>query len=401
MDLKVIFYVIISITTVAVSIVLLIPLLRKNQPYSSLDASKINVETIRQQKRELENDSRSGILSAKEFEEAVNDLEFRFLEERVDEAPVSVIGNSQIGSILTIGGLLPVVAICLYISQGNSNAIGVGSNLADSISSLTQEEFSTMTLKLKERLVSDPDDIEGWLMLGRAYFILGEFDEAVVAWETQRLLDPNNADIYANLAEAVYFSKGAIFTKQVTDLIKKTLEIDSNHPKALALSGGFQFYAGNYKASIKIWEYLLTLIDSSQPFAESVRQSISEAEKRLSSEEIKSPWISGVVSIAAELRKKIPETYSLFIVVKAIDGPETPLMVRKITVSDLPYQFQMGQDDMMTEGDISNYKAVKISLALSPSGKVGDIISEYGASHLLADEDLDNVELELQRVGHE
>ena len=61
-----------------------------------------------------------------------------------------------------------------------------------------------MTAKLAKRLASEPDDLEGWLLLGRTYSTLEQFPLAVRAYQrADRLANGQNADAIVGVAESL------------------------------------------------------------------------------------------------------------------------------------------------------------------------------------------------------
>ncbi|MFZ2871392.1 tetratricopeptide repeat protein, partial [Zavarzinia sp.] len=65
-----------------------------------------------------------------------------------------------------------------------------------------QAMIEGMVARLAERLQAQPDDIDGWLRLARAYDVLGKAPEAVAAWEKAAALKPDDAAIAEGLAAA-------------------------------------------------------------------------------------------------------------------------------------------------------------------------------------------------------
>ena len=59
-----------------------------------------------------------------------------------------------------------------------------------------QEAFiRSMVDRLAARMKKNPDDLEGWLKLGRSYKVLGEYGKAVHAYEKALALAPNDPEI--------------------------------------------------------------------------------------------------------------------------------------------------------------------------------------------------------------
>ena len=54
--------------------------------------------------------------------------------------------------------------------------------------------FSSVLENLIARLRDQPDDVEGWLMLGRTYAMMQRFNEAKDAYEKVLALSPDNSE---------------------------------------------------------------------------------------------------------------------------------------------------------------------------------------------------------------
>lgn len=65
----------------------------------------------------------------------------------------------------------------------------------DGASGVDQESIRSMVEGLSVRLETDPDDLDGWLMLGRSYGVLEDWDSAVEAYERALALAPSDAGI--------------------------------------------------------------------------------------------------------------------------------------------------------------------------------------------------------------
>ncbi len=65
-----------------------------------------------------------------------------------------------------------------------------------------QAMIESMVQRLAARLKEQPDDLQGWLKLARAYDVLGKAPEAVAAWEKAAALKPDDAEIQAGLTAA-------------------------------------------------------------------------------------------------------------------------------------------------------------------------------------------------------
>ena len=116
---------------------------------------------------------------------------------------------------------------------------------------------------LAERLKEKPDDVAGWLRLGRARTVLGDKNAARDAYAKAASLRPDDVEILVSHADAIVNAADpapppAAELKPVVDRI---LARDSEHPRALWLSGALALSAGDKKTAEKRWTKLLNYVD--------------------------------------------------------------------------------------------------------------------------------------------
>jgi cytochrome c-type biogenesis protein CcmH len=63
-------------------------------------------------------------------------------------------------------------------------------------------DMNTMIDRLAARLETTPQDLDGWMMLGRSYFHTARYDKAVSAFAKAIALDPNSDDLKRAYEEA-------------------------------------------------------------------------------------------------------------------------------------------------------------------------------------------------------
>jgi cytochrome c-type biogenesis protein CcmH/NrfG len=65
-----------------------------------------------------------------------------------------------------------------------------------------QAMIRSMVASLAARLKAEPDDLAGWMRLGRSYGVLGEHAKAVEAFEHAQKLAPQDPDVLVGLGQA-------------------------------------------------------------------------------------------------------------------------------------------------------------------------------------------------------
>ena len=99
-------------------------------------------------------------------------------------------------------------------------------------------DVAAMVAKLETHLREDPNDVTGWLMLGRSYVALERMDDAIVAYDHAHRLDAGNVEAALGLGEAMSLRAGGNITPEAAKLFEQALSIEPGNPKAL-LYGGF------------------------------------------------------------------------------------------------------------------------------------------------------------------
>ena len=335
---------------------------------------KANFEIYRDQFAELENDLKSGVLGAGQFDQAKADIERRVLEEAARPTEGVTGARRGRGTPIAVGILVPVTAVLLYLQFGTLEGVDVTRHAAGDVSSISPGHFQEMTEKLAARMRENPNDAEGWMMLGRAYRTMERFDEAVDALRKAVALNPGNAELLADLAEALALRNGRTLAGEPTKLLARALKLDPDNDKILALSGSAAFERKDYKAAIRHWEALLKRPGVSGELAQALSAGIEEARtlstgKKSVAAKSAPGRVSGTVKLDAALRARAAPEDTVFVYARAAQGPRMPLAIVKVQVKDLPYHFLL--DDsmaMMPEMKLSAFNEVIISARVSKSG---------------------------------
>jgi cytochrome c-type biogenesis protein CcmH len=133
-----------------------------------------------------------------------------------------------------------------------------------------------MVAQLETRLKSGSGTPDEWAMLARSYVTLQRHKEAVTAYAKATETITNDAQMYADYADALAMNKGGL-DKDSEALIDKALKVDPLNPKALALKATVAFNNRDYPSAISLWETMLTVPGLDQDWAKSARGSIEEA----------------------------------------------------------------------------------------------------------------------------
>jgi cytochrome c-type biogenesis protein CcmH len=376
---------------VAIALALLLPpLLRRRSAAGGVSRNATNVAVYRDQLKEIEQDFASGILSRDGYEEAKREIERRVLED-VSGAEADAAAGGGRNAAVVIGAAIPIVAFALYFAVGNIGALLPGrAMVADQgAHGVSEAQIRELTARLAARMEQQPDDVEGWVMLGRSYTALGEFPNAARAYGNAVSRSGSDAALLADYADALAMAQGRSLEGEPEKIIHRALEIDPHNVKALALGGTAAFERKDYAGATQYWARILKEAPEESELAKSVRASIAEAQDlaRQSGQPVlaaKAPetsrkveprgeanakGVSGVVQLAPALASKVAPGDTLFVFARAAEGPRMPLAIIRARAADLPLKFTLDDRNAMTQGmRLSNQAQVVVGARISKSG---------------------------------
>ena len=125
-----------------------------------------------------------------------------------------------------------------------------------------QQMIRGMVEKLAAELQAEPDNVEGWLRLGRAYGVLGEPDKAADAYEHAAKLRPQDATILLAEAEALLPDRKieTPMPERAVRLLQRVETLDPKQPAALWYLGLAAAQQRNFAEASLYWQRLLALL---------------------------------------------------------------------------------------------------------------------------------------------
>ena len=395
------FWVIVSAMTLCVLGLLLRPLLKR--PSAASNDQEKTLPVYRQQFSELEQDRANGLLTEEQYRTARRELERRVLEEAgTPEAQTSVVGglvNLRFVA-LSLAMIIPAASGVLYWTLGNPAAMthpnvssaasqggpGDDSQMADSLGTLIEQ--------LRKKLEQNPNDAVGWGLLARSYMAMERYADAVPIFEKATKLNPNNASLLADYADALGVHQGRKLDGKPETLIQKALKLDPHNVKALMLSGTIAYNRKDFARAAKEWEDAHAYLPpDDQESSDQLKASIAEAKRHLGGgpstnmlvanppmEQIKpakptaqsgqSRAITGKVVLGPNLASKTSLPDTLFVFAKDVAGPPMPVSIVRASKKDLPFIFRLDDSTSpMPSRKLSDIDTVVIVARLSKSGK--------------------------------
>ncbi len=138
-------------------------------------------------------------------------------------------------------------------------------------------EIAAMIEKLKNKLEKEPENPQGWAMLGRSYLIMKRYEDAINALNEADKQNPNTPEIMLALADALAMSNNGKMQGRAEELIERSLAIEPNNIKALWLAGMAAQERNDNTQAIAHWQKLLPLLADDPQSKTEVESLISNA----------------------------------------------------------------------------------------------------------------------------
>lgn len=378
------FWMISALLLIVAALFVGIPLWRGIARNNTVARDAANLEIYRDQIAEMDADLRNGLLTPELLEQGKRELQSRLLDEVHPAGQQSAPPQRNPYKTLTIvlAVLLPLASVGLYFQLGNLQAF---SQAATHGGDMAGQAVSDTSLKsLEERVAQSPADPEALLMLARSYSELGRFSDAARTYDSLTKIVPDEAWIWADYADALAMTHSTLMGAP-TKLLEKALKLDPNNLKTLALSGTAAMERGDYAAAVRYWEKLLKLVPPDNADAQMIKDGVHQARQLLAQskggkaalEQINeapaqaagNERVTGTVTLNDALKSQADLDDTLFVLVRAAQGPKMPLAIVRKQVKDLPLKFSLDDSMAMSpEMKMSNFDQVVVVARVSKSG---------------------------------
>jgi cytochrome c-type biogenesis protein CcmH len=336
----------------------------------------------------------NGILTEVEYNAKRAELADRLLGTL--NAPAPQRSRSTVYAALIVALLMPATAILLYRAIGEPaaiNGVATATTSNDAAPSDHNQNMDQAIAKLADKLKQNPEDAEGWALLGRAYEATAHFDQALDALKHAKDLAPDDADIRIAYAEVLALSTPSRkIDGEPRTLIESAMKISPDNERGLWLLGIGEYQEKHFDAAIKLWNRLIAVLPKDSQTIASVQREIAKAEAARDGKEpppddeaadtaqteqaappatadANGPHITVKVTLDAKLKAQIAPTDTLFIYAKAAGGPPMPLAIQRMTAANLPATVTLTDGmGMMPSMKLSQFPQVIVGARVSKSG---------------------------------
>jgi cytochrome c-type biogenesis protein CcmH len=159
-----------------------------------------------------------------------------------------------------------------------------------------------LVARLLKRLEADPNNVDGWVLLGRTYLTIGKFEGALAAYRKAMEVGNRHPEIVTDYAEALVLSGKGQVGPEAQGLFEDIAEADPYNPRAGYYLGLGLAQRGNLKAALQAWVDLRAVSPPGSPWLEMVDLQIARAAEDLQV----APWSVKPSAKALALAKTMP-----------------------------------------------------------------------------------------------
>lgn len=402
---------------------LLLPLFRT--PDELIDNRKQqNIRIIQEQMAELEASFEKAEVDSEQYSARRNELEQALLLDvgvEALEVGFDIDSNSQQTAINSTSktswasaGVLalaiPASAIALYLYLGTPNAMELAKVPPKPEVPMTADgkpDVGKLVANLHAKMRVNPENAQGWYMLGRSYMLMQQYDGAIESYENLLRLQPEEPDVMLMLADALSMREQGKMTGRPETLINAALLKVPNNTTALWLSGMALEQKGSLQEALVRWQVLHPLLNGKEAEQAQLDVLISRVEKKIlaangeqagdkskgdesaalvtktivDKKAKKEAQVTVSITLDEKLKAQVAPEDSVFIYAKAQSGPPMPLAAKRLQVKDLPVTVILNDAmAMMPQMKLSMFQTVIVGARVSKSGNAisqdGDLFVE-------------------------
>ncbi len=374
---------ILAVSLLVAAYALFLPALLGKRNSSTVDRQRLNLMLHQQRSDEL-----AGEYGGEELEGLQAELDKDLLG---DLAATENTGKASIGKgripLAVALVVAPLLGVMVYSMLGRFDLADFRAQPEAHQQANAEPEFQEMIDRLAERLKKNPDDLKGWLLLGRSYQQTEQFDLAVNAYAQAVKLEPENIEVKALYAESLGESQGGSYAGEPEQLAAEILAKNPKHHTALWIAGAGAAQKGDSAKAIAYIETLRGEFPKGSPDDKHLTEVIAEIKGEgkgadsaaNATDEGASSGLPATgeqksikvkVALAAQLKAKAAPEDTVFIFARAASGPPMPLAIVKKKVKDLPVEVTLDDSMSMMQGmNLSAFDKLVIGARISKTGQ--------------------------------
>ena len=181
--------------------------------------------------------------------------------------------------ILSAAGVIAIASAAVALTRGGADESAAAGPHGTMKPDQPVGDVDSMIASLEERLKTDPDNAEGWRMLGWSYFETRDLARAAAAYRRAAQIEPNNAENWSSLGEALQTASTTV-SPEAKSAFERALKLDPKDPRARYFLAVQKDLSGQHAAAIADWIALLGDTPPGAPWEADLRRTIQQVAEK-------------------------------------------------------------------------------------------------------------------------
>lgn len=273
------FWILAAVLTAAVLLLIVPPLLRSGA--AAPDREAFDREVYRDQLDELERDRARGLINDAQAEAAKAEIARRMLATAEKGAAAATPAAPRSARVLAVllALVLPLGALSVYGLYGRPDLPAqplASRNLEQERGGPPKTVLAAMD-KLKAQLAENPNDLQGWLILGQAYAKMGRNADAAEALRHAVTLNKDDVELQGLFGETLVSANDGMVGEEAVKAFDAVLAKEPKDPRARFFAALARYQAGDRKDALERWSALMAESPADAPWVPVLRDQIREA----------------------------------------------------------------------------------------------------------------------------
>lgn len=273
------FWILAAVLTAAVLLLIVPPLLRSGA--AAPDREAFDREVYRDQLDELERDRARGLINDAQAEAAKAEIARRMLATAEKGAAAATPAPPRSARVLAVllALVLPLGALSVYGLYGRPDLPAqplASRNLEQERGGPPKTVLAAMD-KLKAQLAENPNDLQGWLILGQAYAKMGRNADAADALRHAVALNKDDVELQGLFGETLVSANDGMVPEEAVKAFDAVLAKEPKDPRARFFAALARYQAGDRKDALDRWSALMAESPADAPWVPVLRDQIRDA----------------------------------------------------------------------------------------------------------------------------
>ncbi|MEO8019708.1 MAG: hypothetical protein ABI769_18005 [Pseudomonadota bacterium] len=240
------------------------------------------------------------------------------------------------------------VGVLLVLLFGGAGLYAAFSNYTWVDAPAVADTPAAMAAKLAKRLAAEPDNLNGWLMLGRTYGTLEQFPLAVRAYQrADRLASGQNVEAIVGIAESLLAQDFEQLRGGAGRLFERALLLEPGNAKALLYGAFAALGRGESALAHERFTRMLALNPPPQ-IRDIIERQLRALDGAPAGQTAAEAKVAVHVTLAPALAVKVPPGATLFIAARDPSQPGPPFAAKRLPAT-FPVDVELSAADAMLE----------------------------------------------------